>query len=148
MEVAGTAASCFSFLVLAAEVDGAGVHPVEDGVEGFSVFSLWWGFSFSLDLSALRSLGCSGREPDWVVVVVEVEVGLEWATDVLACAGLGDAKEEEEGGLLGNPDVGRLGEGTLAPGMFRRFGGLGGVKARGDETEKWENSELEGDSRH
>lgn len=83
-----------------------------------------------------------------MVVEVEVEVGLEWATDVLACAGLGDAKEEEEGGLLGNPDVGRLGEGTLAPGMFRRFGGLGGVKARGFETEKWENSELEGDSRH
>lgn len=38
-------------------------------------------------------------------------------------------EEEEEGGLVGNPDVGRLGEGTLAPGIFRRFGGFGGVKA-------------------
>lgn len=34
---------------------------------------------------------------------------------------------------MGKPDVGRLGEGTLAPGMFRRFGGLGGVKAVLDE---------------
>lgn len=38
-------------------------------------------------------------------------------------------RDEEEGGLLGSPDVGRLGEGTLAPDMFRRFEGFGGVKA-------------------
>ena len=136
MEVAGTAASAFSFLALAAEVEGAGVLPLEDGVWCFSDFSL--DFSLSLDLSVSRSLGGSGREPDWVVVVEDVEVELEWATDVLACAGLGDAREEEEGGLLGRPEVGRLGEGTLAPGMFRRFGGFGGVKAGKDETERME----------
>lgn len=39
------------------------------------------------------------------------------------------ARDDEEGGLLGSPDVGRLGEGTLAPDMFRRFEGFGGVKA-------------------
>lgn len=129
IEVAGTAVSGFSFLALAAEVEGAGVLPVEDGVGGFSAFSL--GFSFSLNLSASRSLGGSDREPDWAVeeVDIEVEVGLEWEIDVLVWAGLDEAKEDEEGGLLGNPDVGRLGEGTLAPGMFRRFGGFGGVKA-------------------
>lgn len=77
IDVAGTAVSGFSFLALAAEVEGAGVLPVDDGVEGFSVFSLT--FSFSLTLSASRSLGGSGRELDWVVVEVEldVEVGLE-----------------------------------------------------------------------
>lgn len=37
--------------------------------------------------------------------------------------------DDEEGGLLGSPDVGRLGDGTLAPDMFRRFEGFGGVKA-------------------
>lgn len=133
IEVAGTAVSGFSFLALAAEVEGAGVLPVDDGVEGFSVFSL--GFSFSLTLSASRSLGGSGREPDWVVEEVEldVEVGLEWEADVLGWAGLDAARDDEEGGLLGNPDVGRLGEGTLAPGMFRRFEGFGGVKAELDE---------------
>lgn len=121
--------SGFSFLALAAEVEGAGVLPVDDGVEGFSAFSL--DFSFSLTLSASRSLGSSGRELDWVVEEVEldVEVGLEWETDVLVWAGLDAARDDEEGGLLGNPDVGRLGEGTLAPGMFRRFEGFGGVKA-------------------
>lgn len=121
--------SGFSFLALAAEVEGAGVLPVDDGVGGFSVFSL--GFSFSLTLSASRSLGGSGRELDWVVeeVEVDVEVGLEWEADVLVWAGLDAARDDEEGGLLGNPDVGRLGEGTLAPGMFRRFEGFGGVKA-------------------
>lgn len=62
IEVAGTAVSGFSFLALVAEVEGAGVLPVDDGVEGFSVFSL--GFSFSLTLSASHSLGGSGREPD------------------------------------------------------------------------------------
>lgn len=128
--MAGTAVSGFSFLALVAEVDGAGVLPVDDGVEGFSTFSL--DFSFSLNLSASRSLGSSGREPDRVVEEVEldVEVGLEWETDVLVWAGLDAARDDEEGGLLGNPDVGRLGEGTLAPGMFRRFEGFGGVKAK------------------
>jgi len=134
MDVAGTAVSGFSFLALAAEVEGAGVLPVEDGVGGFSAFSL--GFSFSLNLSTSRSLGGSGRGAVWVVeevaVDVEVDVRLEWETDVLVCAGLDEAKEDEEEGLLGNPDVGKLGEGTLAPGMFRRFGGFGEVKA---ETE-------------
>lgn len=38
--------------------------------------------------------------------------------------------------MLGKPDVGRLGEGTLAPGMFRRFRGFGGVKAAEIDTEK------------
>lgn len=128
IDVAGTAVSGFSFLALAAEVEGAGVLPVDDGVGGFSVFSL--GFSFSLPLSASRSLGGSGREPCWVVEELEldVEVGLEREPDELFWAGL-DAARDEEGGLLGNPDVGRLGEGTLAPGMFRRFEGFGGVKA-------------------
>lgn len=121
--------SGFSFLALAAEVEGAGVLPVEDGVEAFSAFSL--GFSFSLNLSVSRSLGGSGRElPDWAVEDVVMELELEWETDVLVWDGLDAAREDEEGGLLGNPDVGRLGEGTLAPGMFRRFGGFGGVKAR------------------
>lgn len=127
IEVAGTAVSGFSFLALAAEVEGAGVLPVEDGVGGFSALSL--GFSFSLDLSVSRSLGGSGRELDWAVEEVEMELELEWETDVLVWEGLDAAKEDEEGGLLGNPDVGRLGEGTLAPGMFRRFEGFGGVKA-------------------
>lgn len=124
IDVAGTAVSGFSFLALAAEVEGAGVLPVDDRVGGFSVFSL--DFSFSLPLSVSRPLWGSGREPDWVVEEVEldVEVGLERAADVLFWAGL-----DVEGGLLGNPDVGRLGEGTLAPGMFRRFEGFGGVKA-------------------
>lgn len=54
IEVAGTAVSGFSFLALAAEVEGAGVLPVEDGVEDFSVFSFI--FSFSLKLSTSRSL--------------------------------------------------------------------------------------------
>lgn len=58
-----------------------------------------------------------------------MEVGLEREADVLIWAGLDAAREDEEGGLLGSPDVGRLGEGTLAPGMFRRFEGFGGVKA-------------------
>lgn len=62
IEVAGTAVSAFSFLALAAEIEGAGVLPVDDGVGGFSAFSL--GFSFSLTLSASRSLGGSGREPE------------------------------------------------------------------------------------
>lgn len=53
----------------------------------------------------------------------------EWEVDVLVWAGLDAVRDDEEGGLLGNPDVGRLGEGTLAPGMFRRFEGFGGVKA-------------------
>lgn len=84
IEVAGTAVSVFSFLALAAEVEGAGVPPAEDGVEDFSAFSL--GFSFSLALSELRSLGASGRGPGCVIkeFVVDVGVGLEWATDVLA----------------------------------------------------------------
>lgn len=56
-------------------------------------------------------------------------VGLEWEADVLFWAGLDAARDAEEGGLLGNPEVGRLGEGTLAPGMFRRLEGFGGVKA-------------------
>ncbi len=131
IEVAGTAVSGFSFLALAAEVEGAGVLPVDDGVGGFSVFSL--GFSFSLTLSVSHSFGGSGREPDWAVeeveLDVEVEVGLEREADVLVWAGLDAARDDEEGGLLGNPDVGRLGEGTLAPGMFRRLEGFGGVKA-------------------
>ena len=105
--------------------------PVEEGVAGFSAFSL--GFSFSLDLSGSRSLGGSGRGPagtaEEVDVDVEVDVRLGWEMDVLVCAGLDEAKEDEEEGLLGNPDVGKLGEGTLAPGMFRMFGGFGGVKA-------------------
>lgn len=121
--------SCFSFLALAAETEGAGVLPVDEGVGGFSTFSL--GFSFSLTLSASRSFGGSGREPDWAIEELEfdVDVGLEWEADVLVWAGLDAARDDEEGGLLGNPDVGRLGEGTLAPGMFRRFEGFGGVKA-------------------
>lgn len=57
----------------------------------------------------------------------------EWEVDVLVWAGLDAVRDDEEGGLLGNPDVGRLGEGTLAPGMFRRFEGFGGVKAELDE---------------
>lgn len=129
MEVAGTAVSGFSFLALAAEVEGAGVLPVDDGVGGFSVFSL--DFSFSLTLSPSHSLRGSGRETVWVVVGVEldVEVGLDWEADVLVWPGVDVARDDEEGGLLGNPDIGRLGEGTLAPGMFRRFEGFGGVKA-------------------
>lgn len=130
MEMAGTAVSGFSFLALAAEVEGAGVLPVDDGVENFSVFSL--DFSFSLiPPSASRSLEGSGREPDGVVEEVELDVTveLEWEADVLVWAGLDAARDDEEGSLLGNPDVGRLGEGTLAPGMFRRFEGFGGVKA-------------------
>lgn len=127
--MAGTAVSGFSFLALAAEVEGAGVLPVEDGVGGFSVFS--FGFSFSFTLSAPHSFCGSGREPDWVVegVEVDVEVGLEWEADVLVWPEVDAAKDDEEGVLLGSPDVGRLGEGTLAPGMFRRFEGFGGVKA-------------------
>lgn len=58
-----------------------------------------------------------------------MEVEFEWEVDVLVWAGLDAVRDDEEGGLLGNPDVGRLGEGTLAPGMFRRFEGFGGVKA-------------------
>lgn len=129
IEVAGTAVSGFSFLALAAEVEGAGVLPVDNGVWGFSVFSL--DLSLSFTLSASRSLGSSGREADWVVEGVEfdMEVGLEWEADVLVWAGLDAVRDDEEGGLLGCPDVGRLGEGTLAPGMFRRFEGFGGVKA-------------------
>lgn len=127
MEVAGTEGSGLSFLALAADVEGAGVLPVSEGL-GFSNFSL--GFSFSLDLSASRSLGGSGRELSCVVMAVEVDmgVGVEWEVDVLAWVGLGEAREE--GALLDNPEVGRLGEGALAPGMFRRFVGFGGVKAR------------------
>lgn len=127
MEVAGTAVSGFSFLALAAEVEGAGVLPVDDG--DFSVFSL--GLSFSRTLSGSHSLGGSGREPAWVVedVVLDVEVGLECEADVLLWPGVDAARDDEEGGLLGCPDVGRLGEGTLAPDMFRRFEGFGGVKA-------------------
>lgn len=121
--------SGFSFLALAAEVEGAGVLPVDEGVGGFSTFSL--DFSFSLSRSASRSLGCSGREVEWVVE--EVVEGLEWETDVLVWAVLDVVSDEDEGGLLGSPDVGRLGEGTLAPGIFRRFEGLGGVKAELDE---------------
>lgn len=81
MEVAGTAVSGFSFLALAAEVEGAGVLPVDDG--DFSVFSL--GLSFSRTLSVLHSFGGSGREPDWVVedVELDVEVALECEADVL-----------------------------------------------------------------
>lgn len=126
--------SGFSFFALAAEVEGAGVLPVEDGVEGFSVFSFT--FSLSLDLSASRSLGGSGRTLDWEDEEVELDVGvgLEWEADVLVWAELDVARDEEEGGLLGNPEVGRLGDGTLAPGMFRRFEGLGGVKAENFQT--------------
>lgn len=82
--MAGTAVSGFSFFALAAEVVGAGVPPVDDGVADFSTFSL--GFSFSLDLSASRSFGCSAREPGCGAedVDVELDVGFEWATDVLA----------------------------------------------------------------
>lgn len=129
IEVAGTAVSGFSFLALAADVEGAGVLPVEDGVEGFSVFSLT--FSLSLVLSASRSLEDSGREPEWIDEEVEVDVGveLEWEAEVLVWAELDVARDDEEGGLFGNPEVGRLGEGTLAPDMFRRLEGLGGVKA-------------------
>lgn len=121
--------SGFSFLALAAEVEGAGVLPAELGVEGFSGFSL--PFSFSTPLSGSRSLGGSDRKPDEVVEEVELDVGvgLECEADELVGAGLDAARDDEGGGLLGNPDVGRLGEGTLAPGRFRRFGGLGGVKA-------------------
>lgn len=122
--------SGFSFLALAAEVEGAGVLPVDEGVGGFSTFSL--DFSFSLSRSASRSLGCSGREVEWVVE--EVVEGLEWETDVLVWAVLDVVSDEDEGGLLGSPDVGRLGEGTLAPGIFRRFEGLGGVKAETHAT--------------
>lgn len=127
MEVAGTAVSGFSFLALAAEVEGAGVLPVDDG--DFSAFSL--GLSFSCNLSVSHSLGRSGRETDWVVedVELDVEVGLECEAEVLLWAGVDAARDDEEGGLLGSPDVGRLGEGTLAPDMFRRFEGFGGVKA-------------------
>lgn len=53
--MAGTAMSGFSFLALAAEVEGAGVLPVDEGVGGFSALSLV--FSFSLGRSASRSLG-------------------------------------------------------------------------------------------
>lgn len=60
IDVAGTAVSGFSFLALAAEVEGAGVLPVDCGAEGFSVFSL--AFSLSLNLSVSRSLEGSGRE--------------------------------------------------------------------------------------
>lgn len=132
--MAGTAVSGFSFLALAADVEGAGVLPVDDGVEGFSVFSLT--FSLSLVLSASRSLEGSGRKPDWIDEEVEVDVGveLEWEADVLVWAELDVARDDDEGGLFGNPEVGRLGEGTLAPVMFRRFEGLGGVKA-----EKYKN---------
>lgn len=82
IDVAGTAVSGFSFLALAAEVEGAGVPPAEDGVGGFSAFSL----GFSLALSETRSLGASGRVPGCVVKEfdVDVGVGLEWGTDVLA----------------------------------------------------------------
>lgn len=76
MEVEGTAVSGFSFLALAAEVEGAGVLPVEDGVEGFSVFSLGLSFSFSLKLSTSRSLWGPGRKPDGVVEEVELDVGV------------------------------------------------------------------------
>lgn len=84
IEVAGTAVSGFSFLALAAEVEGAGVPAVEDGVEGFSTFSL--GFSFSLAFSISRSLRGSARGPSWVVreIDVGVVVVVEWATEVLA----------------------------------------------------------------
>ena len=127
MEVAGTAVSGLSFLALAAEVEGAGVLPVDD--EDFSVFSL--GLSFSRTLSGSHSLGGSVREPDWVVedVALDVEVGVECEAEVLLWPGVDTARDDEEGGLLGSPDVGRLGEGTLAPDMFRRFEGFGGVKA-------------------
>lgn len=99
--MAGTAVSGFSFLALAAEVEGAGVLPVDDGVGGFSVFSL--GFSFSLTLSASPSLEGSGREPDWAVEEVELdaEVGLEWEAHVLVWPGVDAARDDEEGGLLG-----------------------------------------------
>lgn len=127
--MAGTAASGFSFLALAAEVEGARVLPVDDGVGDFSAFSLDFSFSFTLSLSG--SLEVSGQVLDWVVKGVEfdVEVGLEWETDVLVWVRLDAAGDDDEGGLLGNPDVGRLGEGTLAPGMFRRLEVFGGVKA-------------------
>lgn len=83
MEVAGTAVSGFSFLALAAEVEGAGVPPVGNNAEDFSVFSLDLD---SLALSVSRSLGGSAREPGWVVreFDVDVVVVLEWATEVLA----------------------------------------------------------------
>ncbi len=76
--------SAFSFLALAAEVEGAGVLPAEDGVGGFSAFSL--GFSFSLALSGSRSWehqdeGLAGSSKSFDV---DVGVGLECATDVLA----------------------------------------------------------------
>lgn len=134
IEVAGTAVSGFSFLALAAEVEGAGVLPVDEGVGDFSVFSL--DLSFSLCLSASRSLGRSAFDVDWVEEEEEEEVvvELDWDTDALVWAGLDEVIDEDEDGvLLGNPDVGRLGEGTLAPGIFRRFEGLGGVKAEFDE---------------
>lgn len=83
IEVAGTAVSGFSFLALAAEVEGAGVPAVDDGVGGFSTFSL--GFSFSLAFSGSRSLRGSARGPS---VAREFDVGavvvVEWATEVLA----------------------------------------------------------------
>lgn len=122
--------SGFSFLALAADVEGAGVLPVEDGVNVFSVFSLAFSISFSLKLSASRSLWGPGRKPDGVVEEVELDVGvgLEWEADAFVWAGLDAARDAKEG-LLGNPEVGRLGEGTLALGMFRRFEGFGGVKA-------------------
>lgn len=119
--MARTAVSALSFLALAAEVEGAGVTPVEDVVDGFSDLSL--GFSFSLSLSGL---GASGRGPN--CIDVEVVVGVDCEVELLVCTGLGEAKDEEVGGLLGIPDVGRLREGTLLPGIFR-FGGFGGVKA-------------------
>lgn len=37
---------------------------------------------------------------------------------------------------MGKPDVGRLGEGTLAPDTFRMFGGFGGVKAKRKQHSK------------
>lgn len=48
---------------------------------------------------------------------------------MLVWAGLDAARDAEEGGLLGSPEVGRLGEGTLAPVIFRRVEDFGGVKA-------------------
>ncbi len=44
--------------------------------------------------------------------------------------------KRRKGSCWVKPDVGRLGEGTLAPGMFRRFRGFGGVKAAEIDTEK------------
>lgn len=78
MDVAGTAVSGFSFLALAAEVVGAGVPPMEEGVADLSTFSL--GFSFSRGLSTSRSLGvgsCRELGREVVDVDVELDVGLE-----------------------------------------------------------------------